>query len=538
VILLLTTVILFGATLWWYWYDPTVTANVNVTLQGPEQRIVSGSDVTVQAKYENNSDVTLTDVSLAFILPPNIAADTLEPMQLPDLQPGDNGSVPITFDYLSSPNTHDDIVAKLTYIQAQRTVPEMVVTRRTLHASESVIRISMDNPPSQLAANSGQPITLQISNDGDKSRVVRVNEEIAPGVTAILDGENEMMLAPGERQERSAVLLTDNIPPGEISLLFSPVIITNTGEVVQHGLSIPVDIIAPAIRMTSDWVDGIETLAPGQTGSLAVSITNVGDIPLSHARITLPYPSARVSSAVLREYGSVTNSTLTITSSNDARFVSLTPGESHTVTIPIYILSDAHAGAARDLQLFPRITASVPNTTLTVTDSAQSSIIRLGGSATVSARSWYYTPEGDQLGRGPLPPRVGEETKYWVSINAQNGSSNLGDVRISGSLAPGVRFTGKTSVSAGSDITYDEASGTWVYTLHQLGAGTMLGVHMELATTPSANDIGAHLPLVTDILFKAQDNYINVPITQSLSDVTTALIGDNRAEARGTRVTQ
>ena len=32
----------------------------------------------------------------------------------------------------------------------------------------------------------------------------------------------------------------------------------------------------------------------------------------------------------------------------------------------------------------------------------------------------YYTEEGDQLGRGPLPPQVGETTKYWVFVQITN----------------------------------------------------------------------------------------------------------------------
>ena len=41
-------------------------------------------------------------------------------------------------------------------------------------------------------------------------------------------------------------------------------------------------------------------------------------------------------------------------------------------------------------------------------------LIRLNSNLAVQVYPMYYAPTGDQLGRGPLPPKVGETTKYWI----------------------------------------------------------------------------------------------------------------------------
>ena len=533
------------ATIWWQLYDPTVTANITLTLQGPEDRLTSGERVTISAHYKNNSDVILEDVVLDYQLPTHAIFTTITPeiehdksrITLPNIAPGDSGSVSFTFEYISSPNADDDIVMQLLYVQAEKKMQERVTARRTLSVSGSTITIEPIDVPTQISAGNSVPVVLRITNNSASNKRITIASLVAPGITFVPDRENDDEVESGASRDIAGKLFVDAIPSGEVALHFYPVAYTKESSVSQHSTRVPVQIVAPAVRIASAWQQGITTLTSGQIGLLDITLANTGNVPLQNILVTVPFPTSRVSAAKLREHGRVTNGILTITDAYDAALLSLAPGASHQFTLPFSILDDANANALNELQLTPRVIGSLPgSSTITVTDSAQAPSIRLGGSVNVVSRSWYYTAEGDQLGRGPLPPQVAKETKYWVSFTAQNGTSNLSNIRVNGTLAPGVSFTGKTSVSAGSDITYDEATKSWTYRLDTLAKGTSLGVHMELAITPGAGDIGEHLPLVENMIFFAHDNAINTSITRTVPNVTTALLGDTHAAKRGTHI--
>jgi len=104
----------------------------------------------------------------------------------------------------------------------------------------------------------------------------------------------------------------------------------------------------------------------------------------------------------------------------------------------------------------------------------------------LSTEARYYTEDGDQLGRGPWPVEQSKHTKLWVFVEM---GSNLGAIlspTFSATLAPGVSWTGRSSVSFGSPVTYDALLNTvsWQDTLLQDGDRRAIG--FEVSITPSS----------------------------------------------------
>jgi hypothetical protein len=84
----------------------------------------------------------------------------------------------------------------------------------------------------------------------------------------------------------------------------------------------------------------------------------------------------------------------------------------------------------------------------------------LGLSVSSSAR--YFSTDGEQLGRGPLPPQVGEATEYWVFWNLGPIKRGLAAVDISANLSENVRWIGKQNVGVlgTSSVVYDPTTRT------------------------------------------------------------------------------
>ncbi len=113
----------------------------------------------------------------------------------------------------------------------------------------------------------------------------------------------------------------------------------------------------------------------------------------------------------------------------------------------------------------------------------------------IAASARYAAPSGDQIGLGPLPPVVGQETTYWIFWNVRGTINAVDTLRVEGRLAPGVRFTGRQTVSQGEGVAFDAATDT-VRWEPGTAAPTLppdsraVGAAFEVALTPTPAQAG------------------------------------------------
>ncbi len=544
-LLLLTAAVMFAATVFWYTYDPTVTDDVRLTIAAPSTRLISGEAIDVVVAYHNASDVTLRDVSLALNLPQHTPLLTPYPdgydehtrtISLADLAPDASGELTIRARFITTPNTPEDLVASLNYTQEGRQATERVLVRRVLTAAESAVHVLASGLPDIIAANANTNAEITLQNIGSYDiPVISVSSALAPNVTFVSDVATTSLPA-GETYTFAGTIETGVVSGDVTTLSITPMVTYIDTPIVQHAQEHTVTVVQPDVSIAADWSNTQSVLIPGEQATLNLTITNTGDITLENLSATINLPTERIMVPSVRTIGRLTGGTLTITSGYHAGLASLDPGERITIPVPIQLRQNT-ASTPTTLTLQPRVSARAPGDGgIETASQVTSPPLRLGGWASPSARSWYYTAEGDQLGRGPLPPQVGKETRYWVTLRTQNGANDLHDVTLNATLPPGVRYTGKTSVSAGSDITFDETTRMISYTLTSLRAAGNLGVHMELAVTPTTADHGSYITLLRDITFAATDRQVSNDISITLDPVTTALQGDERGTARGTLV--
>jgi hypothetical protein len=110
--------------------------------------------------------------------------------------------------------------------------------------------------------------------------------------------------------------------------------------------------------------------------------------------------------------------------------------------------------------------------------------------------AYYTSPQGDQLGIGPLPPVVGLPTRYWVFWEVE-GSDDLKDVVVSANLPRGVTLTDQRAVLNG-ELAYqpDNQKITWkIAQLKSADGPARLKFAVELV--PSENQVGKS-PILTE----------------------------------------
>ncbi len=142
----------------------------------------------------------------------------------------------------------------------------------------------------------------------------------------------------------------------------------------------------------------------------------------------------------------------------------------------------------------------------------------------------YFSAAGDQLGRGPLPPTVGQDTTYWIILNIQNTTNPLRDVVVTATLPPRVQWTDQQSVTQGRSVTYTPSTRTVEWILSEadatLGSGYTAAASIALDLTPTAQQLGTTPDLLTNIELTATDAWTGARVEASAADITTEIEED------------
>jgi hypothetical protein len=156
---------------------------------------------------------------------------------------------------------------------------------------------------------------------------------------------------------------------------------------------------------------------------------------------------------------------------------------------------------------------------------------------TVEVRYTGHT--GDQLGVGPLPPRVGRETRYTVFWRIGPIDNAVRNLTVRTTLSPRVRATGAVSAVDGGTWSVNDRTVTW--TLPLLGSDASLHEAMfafEVGVTPDGSDVGSPMTLIGTTNAEAQDIETSRTFTASLDPQTTDLPADPAAQGKGSVVAE
>ena len=152
----------------------------------------------------------------------------------------------------------------------------------------------------------------------------------------------------------------------------------------------------------------------------------------------------------------------------------------------------------------------------------------LNGSAVV----FYNSPQGDQLGSGPLPPLVGLPTNYWVFFDVKS-SGDFNNLVFSAKLPQGVELTDRRSLLSG-DFKYNAPSRQIVWTVPSLkNQSDSYRLGFEIQFMPKATDLGKVVPLLTNIKYYAYDTLVNQETYTDLKNLDTNLESDQLNKGQG-----
>lgn len=559
---LIGTLITIGVSaLLWSFYNPTVTNLVYLTVTPSQGRILSGEYVTYTIQYENKSEKRLSHSVVSLEVPDGFIIDKSEPHEKYDekthsfdlgtIDTKGEGSVSIGGLLYGNPSKEDHIHASLTYRQDGATRTETKVSPHMIFLRGSVLEMGVDMAD-QVIENARIPLTITLRNNGEEE-LHDVSFDLHQ--FDIIGNVEHISVTKGENQgsvwnikdfvkNNTAVLTATLVVSAQLSddaytLELAPTIAVKGNTVAQTAVKKVIQIARPDADISTSWGTEVTALKPGETGRLSVLIKNSGTIALEHGVIEIPLSGSLINlAAAAREnLGTISKNTLSITYGKHAGLESIPVGESRTVTILLPITTAPDGGT--DIVLRPTIrfkasAVGVPEATVDRTASPAS--LKIGTQVVLTGEVRYYTAEGDQLGRGPLPPQVGKETKYAVLYSLRNTTSNVTGGVFTAKLPNYVTWTGKTSVTQGSAPTYNGASRTITWAVGALPAHATAGIFFEISLTPVASQREQTPTIVTSGSFSGYDTYLGYTLSRDGGALDSSLSTDPLGKAKGSTV--
>ncbi len=559
--LVATLLVILGAFLGWSVYNPTVTDLVYVSVTPSKDRILSGEYVGYTIGYINESTVRLTDAVLSLELPEGYIVDATTPKDtynsesnefvLENISPGDEGKVSVSGWFYGTPNIEDSIHASITYRQdgktriEEKTSPHIIFLRGSLLTSSVELR-------EQVVEGSRVPIKIKLTNEGDEPlqnisfsfdplMVIGVVEDMSATIGSATEHTWSVPeLTPGQSGEFTGIVhVLDTLGQSEYLLELAPALIVRGKAIPQSIIKKNIRIAQPKVQVGAEWDGGVAAFKPGETGRLIVSIRNTGNVEIVDGIVEVPLPRGVVnmSEAARANTGSISQSTLVLNAGKHSGLRSIQPGESRVIAVLLPVISTSDAGTNVVLQPTVRFKGVVEVAKeVMVEDVSTAGSVKIGTDLQLEGEVRYYTAEGDQLGRGPLPPEVGKETKYAALFTIRNTTSNVVGGVFTARLAPGAVWTGKTSVTQGSAPVYSPSTRTVRWSLGTIPAHANAGLFFELSLTPTEVDRGTTPAMIMGAEITGSDSYVGYSMVKTSGFLDSSLRTDAKGSQKGSIV--
>lgn len=560
--LLLLAFVMLGTSAFLFFWKPSLTDQIDVSISLGNNRIKIGDEIHLTLDYANKSKFKLNDVSLGLRLPEgfivnrnktatNSFSENSTFVSLKELKAGATGQVSIYGWFWNEPNKEVRFIANLSYQPENNTIREQKLSSFLARLPDSILTgqltISSSTFPNSLLKFT---YTLKNSSDRELNNISIINNWNAT-ILNVKDTSN-ISLPPNSTKEIEGQFITPNLSQ-YFSFSITPQILANNHLISLEPSAKKLQIFVPQVISSARLLSpsggssaGGQTLyaEPGQILPVEIKWENKGGVKLQNLTLHLAanlsgvidwVKTAKENGARLEKNGVYFdgNSRTNLSNGN--------PNGTDVFTVNIYLLPAYFLPQLVEnasLELYPVVKAEVASVSGQEFNQ-EGSRIRIPMATEVdfnNVETRYYTSDGDQLGRGPLPPQVGKTTKYWIFVKILNSINAVNAATFNTSLPEGVEFTGKQSTSVGPQLDYNNASRAITWKYDTLPANSQTGLYFEVAVQPTESQIGQNILLTNTLQFSATDDFTNKKFEFSHVPLNNVLNTNDSGHSAGSKV--
>ena len=501
-------------------------------------RIVSGQTEDFVISYKNTQGNPVQGATVSLTLPPHFILQSTEPsdnfntesttFSLGDLAKNAKGDLHIKGVVQGAINDKQFLGVDLTYLD-NNTFKKQVLDSITYSIDSSALELQVQIPDT---AYRGIPFngSLDLKNTGQVDM-----QSIG------LDFSGGWNISPTNENFENNILSISNLKAGEtrhidFSAMTDTAALTETDFTVQSSLIFGTEIIpqTQTSHKVSIRVPSLNTIArfkdssfSGSDLGLQIAFRNTEQSPISNLVFKI---ESKKTNASVKSFSTPTNTHFVLLDNSLTYQNSIGAGESGNLEALVSI--NRQTIELNDfLNLALDVSYRFNNTDYSYALALPT--LKIDSNVTINSGGYYYGPQGDQLGIGPIPPHVGIPTTYWVIWEANNLGNDLSNAELSADLPANVVWLDQTSLVAGS-ASYSPVSRRILWHLDSIPkSGGNYRLSFAVSIVPDQSELGTIPNLVTNIQFTAKDEFTGSVVTKKLANITTNIESDPKAGGKG-----
>lgn len=533
---------LVGLNIFWlyggfHYFSDKLELNIFVN----EKEFVSGQKVAFNIEYNNKNKYELEEAVLSLVLPDNFALENVDRagydydhniVKLGDLASGANGSIEVKGQLIGSVGDEQILAANVNYFKTDKkgnrlwgqftnnVYRKILITRSYVDFSASL--------PEKLVLGQYLALKIRLTNTSDflhyKSLLLKA------------DGHEFTIknLAPGKSEELE---ITTTVK-GEGKYHPEATLFWERGSffLLQKKVEFNIPIIQSKFSVVSSINNG-EAANPGEEVEIILAYGNNGKFTIENAEVHLVFYGdywnlKQTDGEVGKIAGDdILGYEMVWTFKELPKLALVQPNEGGEIRFKVGTKN--YAGKSNDFSLRTRADLKYKLNGQAVIVFGELIETKLNSNLSVKAYPVYYTASGDQLGRGPLPPKVGQETKYWVFFQLVNDINPVENVMVKIISEGNVVFTGKSNVPVGDPVEINDSARMLTWKISQIPVNPEgIGFAVEVAIVPTLPEWNTYPLLFSSMNISGLDSKTGKIIDKTLAGPTTKLVYDKKGKLK------
>lgn len=518
-------------------YGPLFSNALDISIRGDQSSLASGDVITFSLSVTNRSPSRLKNPSLILSLPPHFELIGPSPLLPQSLSPRE--SVQIEIKGIAIGSSGDRQIIKMsvraeiekegwvayreqqssylihdTRLDVRADIPSLLIPGNPFSGS-----LTIENQSSQPLKN----ILIQLVIPHDIEFVFSKNRDMKQGLSIVsIEAHNQYSIPfTGLLHE-----FRPRLDPLSVIVSFE----RDGKRITQRQTEFILTATKPFLELALH-ADSDEPLIPGKTHTIGLDWQNISSTTLSHIRLSVSLSGYGIDKQSLASplSGSQKPFELTWTENTLTHLKRLQPNSRGSLAFEL-TPSVVHAleGLTIDspLEVVLHCVARYRVGDIEQQSSCTPTSFQLNTIVSLGARARYFSPEGDQIGHGPYPPRATMLTRYMVFITASSSLHPLEQVHVEALLSPDVALPTLLPTTFGNAL-YNEQKRTveWdIGTLPSLLADKdqTAGLVLDLPFTPK-NTIDSPLILISNITLIGKDAVTGASMRVQAQDVTSTI---------------
>ncbi|MDE2311544.1 MAG: hypothetical protein KGJ93_00435 [Patescibacteria group bacterium] len=522
---------------------PPKEANVSISVDVP-QTVPAGGEAVYKIVINNQDTQKLVQMSLEVNYADGLSyessspnADNLSGTQftVPDLIPGQNATIFLKAKASGNINDQKDLSLKLHYHYANFNSEFIKQQAASVRLVAADVVLELDGPAT---TNNAQLVVYTVkyqNNSNNDIQNARVTVDFPNGFSFASanpqpdSGNNTWNISSLPQKTSGTISIQGNFTsanPGESKTATANFLVLGQcpgGYCTQATFPFTTQIASLPL-LVSQQVDGADNniAKPGDTLTFRLAYQNNGSVAATGVNIIATLNSKALDLTTLRaEGGQVSNNTILWNASSEPNLASLNPSDGGQLTFTVQIKDPATKDSSKNLDVLSTI--KIKSSEYDTYFPGNQTDIKIASPVGLVTALTYQS--------GQLPPQVGKQTDYQVSLTLTNATNDMNNATLTASIPVAGGFVGSSVNSAEAGrVQFDPATGQLSWQVGSLPAHTgqftaPRTLSFTIRLVPAASQAGTSPTLVKNLQFAATDTYTNQSAAAAADSITTNALG-------------